>query len=109
MTDKAIITPVITSISPTTGKAGDKLIINGSGFVDGNNVHGVFFDDVPASGWAVAEDGKITDVVVTTKFDHGDRAPISGSVKVTVRTEGGIDNFGGDPQTSNAVSFSITA
>ncbi len=71
-------------------------------------MHGVFFNDVPARKWTVDGDSSLIGVEVPDKHEHGEGAALTGSVSVTVRTEGGIGNFGGDPQTSNAASFTIS-
>lgn len=114
-----VITPVVTSISPTSGPAGTKITIKGSGFVDGNNIWGVFFNDVPTHdwaapdksqpdivGWAIVDDGTIE---CLAPIGHEEGTALSGTVAVTVRTEGGIDNFGKGPVTSGPVPFEYTA
>lgn len=99
-----IITPVMAALSAASGIAGATIEITGSGFVDGNNIHGVFFGDVPAPDWHVEDDGHISGVIVPEVSPPG-----PGTVDVTVKTEGGIENFGGEPQVSNILAYEYTA
>lgn len=106
MADKAvkIITPVITGLSPGKGKTGDIIKIVGTGFGDGNNIHGVFFNGIAADDWHCDSDTMLSGVKVPDVPPEG-----PGLAEVTVRTEGGIDNFGGTPQESAPINFEFTA
>ncbi len=114
----SVIKPVISKISPTSGPAGSKVTITGKGFVDGNNIHGVFFNDVPTHNWADPDGGpsfvgwKVlndTTIEALVPEGHEGQPPLTGTVQITVRTEGGIENFGKGVETSNPASFTYAA
>lgn len=106
-----VIMPHVTGISPTSGPAGTEVTIVGSGFVDGNNIHGVFFGGVPTHDWEGETDEKTgkpisvlgwvvvndTTIKALAPVGHKGEPPLTGEQHVMVRTEGGIDNFGLDP------------
>lgn len=133
MAKSSIVLPKLMSIAPTSGPAGTFLTIKGSGFVDGNNVQGLFFGGVPTHdfppeegdethdlyrisgspkatpalvGWSVVDDNTI--IAMAPEGADGQPA-LSGTVAVMLRTEGGSDNFGGAPVESNTVDFTYTA
>jgi hypothetical protein len=102
---KEIIPVSIDSISPTSGAPGTPVLITGRGFISGNNIHGIFFNDVAADGWVLNDDGSLTVPAPVGHPAFANSEPLSGTVALTVKTEGGPDNFGGDVQVSNAAPF----